>query len=124
MIEKYGRPQVITANELRWSAVDPWQRIVVHRDRVSPLEQAVTYGVPKNKVADVRKFRHGVKVVPDEGIVSARSNSETANYLALNLAADIARGKRTPAQADRFFTRTIRLSEAGKSSPYTERLLH
>jgi len=40
-------------------------------------------------------FGHGIRFNPDNDELSARSGSETLNYLALNLAHEIAAGKRT-----------------------------
>jgi hypothetical protein len=53
----------------------------------------------------------------------ARSHSEALNRLSLNLADDVAAGRRSPQDADRFFLRTVRLRAAGKSSPYLDQLL-
>lgn len=43
--------------------------------------------------------------------------------MALNLANEIVEGKRSVAQAQSFMKRTMMTSMAGKSSPYTEKLL-
>ena len=45
------------------------------------------------------------------------------NFLALNLADEIATGKRSVEEARDFYARVETLSRAGKSSAYTENLL-
>jgi hypothetical protein len=123
MIERYGPPQEISAFEMRWHGPSPWKRIVVQNEPQAPLEDVVTYDFPASKLADLNRFPHGVRVYPLEGALAARSDSEAVNLLSLNLAGNIAAGETTPEDANRFFVRTLRLREAGKSSPYMERLL-
>jgi hypothetical protein len=123
MIEKYGLPQEKSAARLRWTRASPWKTIVVTPDAASPLEQTVAYTVPAEKADALRKFQHGLSLDTKRGTMTARGDSEAVNRLTLNLAHDVASGKMTPAQAERFFTRELRLEQAGKSSPDTERLL-
>jgi len=68
-------------------------------------------------------FPYGSSTYADGPDLAARSNSEELNRLCLNLADDIARGRRTPAEARRFYRRTLSLALSGKSSPYMERLV-
>jgi hypothetical protein len=123
MIERYGPPQEASSFELRWNGPLPWKRIVIQDEPQAPLEQVVEYDVPANKLAALDRFPHGLRVYPAEGALGARSDREDRNLLSLNLAVEIASGKTTPEDANRFFVRTLRLHEAGKSSPYMERLL-
>jgi len=123
IVEKYGPPEVVSKDKMEWGAHWPWKRIVVSNTPLSPLEQAVEYRVPGNKLADLARYPHGLTVNSGAGELSARGDRESLNRLTLNLAHDIVLGKRTPEQASRFFLRTIDLAVAGKSSPYMERLL-
>ncbi len=123
MIEKYGLPQRTSENRLEWENMGPWKRIVVHRDSVFPLEQAVAYAVPSDKLAALEEFHRGVTVDAGTATLAVRGDGEAYNLLTLNLADEIATGKKSPAQAARFFDKTSRLLEAGKSSRYTDRLL-
>jgi hypothetical protein len=108
---------------LQWNGVWPWKNIVVQNLPQPPLQQIVTYRIPADKIGALRKFIHGPLVYPDENELVARDDSEDINRLSLNLADDIAAGRRSPEDAEQFFLRTVRLRAAGKSSPYTERLL-
>ena len=123
MIEKYGPPQAILADRLRWNSQRPWTRISVFDAEASPLEQVVAYDGPAYKLEKSVLFPYGSRAYAFNGELAARSNGEELNRLCLNLADDIARGRRTPEDARRFYLRTIDLAVSGKSSPYMERLL-
>ena len=123
MVERYGPPQETSASELRWNGPPPWKRIVVQDEPQEPLEEVVTYPVTEKTLAALNRFPHGLSVYAAEGALGASSDREYVNLLSLNLADEIATGKITPEEANRYFVRTVRLREAGKSSPYTERLL-
>jgi peptidoglycan-associated lipoprotein len=123
MIEKYGPPQEVSATELHWRHAAPYESIEVRNEPRSPLEQVVGYTVPKSKVAQLKRFGHGLSVSPNRQALVARNDSETLNLLTLNLAHSIATGKMTADEADRRFDKTLRLSLSGKSSPEMERLL-
>jgi hypothetical protein len=123
MISRYGPPQEVSSFELRWHGPSPWKRIVVQNEPEAPLEDVVTYYVPPDKLPALTRFPHGLRVYAAEGALSARSDRESLNLLALNLANDIATGNLTPEEANSFFVRTRLLQESGKSSSYMERLL-
>ena len=109
-------------HRLQWNDMGPWRRIII-QDQQPPLQQIVTYHVSAEKIDALKKFVHGPLVFPDENELVARSDSEEINRLSLNLANDIATGRRSPEQADRFFLRTVALHAAGKSTLYMDRLL-
>ena len=123
MIERYGPPQEISSFELRWDGPLPWKRIVIQNEPQSPLEEVAAYAFPADKAAALDRFPHGLRVYAAEGALGARNRREALNFLSLNLADDIATGRTTPEDANRIFIRTVRLQEAGKSSPYMNRLL-
>ncbi len=108
---------------MSWDDAGPWKKIVVHRDGADCLEETVAYRVPVGKFEEVRLFDDGVAVDLNAGMLSSHSDGEARNYLALNLAGEIAEGKRSVGDAKAFFMRTERLSQAGKSSPYTHGLM-
>ena len=55
--------------------------------------------------------------------MSARCDAEGANFLALNLADEIVRGKRTVSDARKMYLEQIMLMKAMKPAPYTEKLM-
>ena len=132
LMEEYGPPDLIESERLIWYNEGPWDRIAVWdaddhflTGTAGPdnLEQTVIYAVPAGKRKDLATFS-GKLVVPEDGRqLSVRGNSEALNFLMVNLAHDIVRGSRDPADAQRFLGRAYQLSEAGKSSPYMAGLL-
>ncbi len=132
LISKYGPPDAVTNQRLIWNNRDPWSQITVLRDGVSDdfptthlniVENTIHYNVPHEKSGEIAKFNSAVIVNRKTGTLSARSDGEEANILALNLADEIARGKRDVREARVFMRDTLRKSMAGKSSPYMDHLL-
>ncbi len=131
-IEQYGQPDAATDRLLIWTNKEPWQRIIVYRDAVSHsfpmvhqdfLENTVRYRVPEDKVADLLRFDGGLVIDTTRGELSSHCDAEKSNILALNVAHEVATGKRDVADARRFLRDTMMKSMAGKSSPYMEKLM-
>lgn len=129
---KYGAPDETTTEGLVWRHRGPWKRILVRRDAASRefpvshseyLEQTISYAVPPEKFADLAKFDGGLLADRGRGELTARSDREEANVLALNLADEIARGKRSVDDARKFAKLTLSAASAGKESAYTQGLL-
>ena len=127
LIEKYGAPGRIDLNDLVWYKNGPWQKTVVYRQAPRDLmrgkdvlEQSISYAVPDAKVAELKKFDDGLKFDKSSGELSSRSESESLNYLALNLADEIVNDKRNAEDARDFYRKTARLAASGKSSAYFE----
>jgi hypothetical protein len=124
LLDRYGPPNVIAPQAATWYERQPWKRITVHGDSPDKyLENTVGYLAKPAAVAALREFGQDIRLDLVQEEISARSNAEALNYLALNLADDVASGKRSPKQARSFYLRTIKLAASGKSSPYMERLL-
>jgi hypothetical protein len=124
MIEKYGPPDRSGPIGLVWFKRGPWKRIVVHQgDLKAPLEQVVDYDLRPQGLESLRAFGHGIVVDPDNDELSAQSESESKNFLALNLADEVASGGTDLQQAQNAYDRTADLAESGKSSAYTQGLL-
>jgi hypothetical protein len=131
MIDKYGAPDTYSDRMLVWHDNGAWKRTIVYRDEVEHLfpvkhtdflEQTVAYKVPVDKVGDLAKFDGSVIVDRTRGELSARCDKEENNRLALNLADEIARGKRSVTEARDFYTKTVATRMAGKSSDYMDKL--
>jgi hypothetical protein len=131
-LEKYGPPDEIGPDALVWWDNGPWKRTVVYR-RAWPhyegaedkdyLENTVGYRVPGEKLDELSRFDGKLDADARYEEMTSRSESEAMNFLVLNLAYEIVAGRRGLPDARRFAARTARLSAAGKSSPYLERLL-
>ncbi|MFI5361760.1 MAG: hypothetical protein ACHQ49_07300 [Elusimicrobiota bacterium] len=127
MIDKYGEPKQVSGDELVWIKNGPWLKTVVYRkspqsllgmNRKDVLEQSISYNVPADKTADIKSFNSRLKIDAQNGLLSSRSESEGLNFLALNLADEIATNKRNVDEARDFYRRTEKLSESGKNSAY------
>lgn len=124
MLERYGPPQVLGEGTATWRERGPWKRITIHgREHFSFLEQTVSYHVPEEAAPALREFGHGLRFDRLNEEITAKSNAEALNILALNLADEMASARRAAPEASAFYVRTARLSAAGKSSPYLERLM-
>ena len=128
LIQQYGIPDEATPSSLSWREREPWSRVRVERDALDPerptgVLQAVSYEVPLRRWRALGWFGRGVDYDPVAKELVARTGSEATNLLALNLADEIVRGKRTAEEARAFFDETASLAVSGKSSPYMKRLL-
>ena len=110
-------------SRLEWTTIPPWKRIEVFDTAAGFLEHTVSCSIPLQRLPELSSFGWGLNVNARNGEFTARGDSEENNFLCLNLANDIVRGKRTAGEAREFYRDTIRKSMAGKSSIYMERLL-
>lgn len=123
LIERYGPPDVLSPDTATWYERGPWKRITVHGEApLSYLEQVVSYDVPADAAAPLLELDHGLRFDLGNEELSATSNSESLNFLALNLAHEVSSARRDAKEARDLYVRTARLAAAGKSSPYLEKL--
>lgn len=131
LIERYGEPSKFDNKELVWYNNGPWKTTILHREGFTHsatgadrdhLEQVIAYAVPADKVPELRSFDKRIEAKPVAGTLSSRADSESMNYLALNLADEIVTGKRTALGARGFYTKVKLLETSGKSSPYLDGL--
>jgi len=132
LIERYGAPSTIEEKELVWSDNGPWRRTVLSKEGFTQstmgksrdhLEQAISYKVPSGKAAEIKRFDKRIEVNEAANELSSRADSESMNYLALNLADDIVKGQRSVQGARVFYQKVKMLERAGKSSPYLDGLI-
>lgn len=132
MISKYGQPAEANDHSLTWIDNSPWKRTVVYRappgerplvGNGGRLEQSVVYRVPENRISDLGRFDMGIEADKRAGMLTVISDAESENFLALNLADEVIRGRRTPREAQELRRRLERLRDSGKSSPYYRKLL-
>lgn len=124
LLQEYGAPDGVQPARLSWAAQGPWRSIAVSRDAPGArLEESVGYDVPIRKWRALGAFDRGVDYDPVKHELIARSDREATNFLALNLADEVIRGRKTALEARVFYDTTFSLSLAGKSSPYMRRLL-
>jgi hypothetical protein len=132
MIAKYGQPSEAREKSLVWRDNGPWKLTVVYmkdptgrtfKRGLGRLEQSAAYRVPADKLDALARFDKEIEADVESGRLIARSDSESENFLALNLADEVIRGKRAPKEASELRENISKLQRSGKSSPYTDGLL-
>ena len=128
---KYGAPNEVTGTMLVWNNNGPWKKTIIHKEPVQHnfpmahldlLEQFVDYSVPADKYDQLALYDGSVVVARTVGEMSARCDKEEANFLALNLAHDIATGKKNVEEARAYYARSIKEMMQGKMDPYLQKL--
>lgn len=131
MIKKYGEPQEVTKERLVWHNNGPWKRSELINEEIphdfplphkDMLKQVIAYEMPTDKVDDVVAFDGSVIVERTRGELAARCDKEAANFLAVNLANDVATGNRSVAEARKAYGEQIVAMAAGKPAPLTKGL--
>jgi hypothetical protein len=129
VIEKYGAPHEATPSRLTWFNNAPWKRTILYRDVVQHdfpmphpdlLEQVIDYQAPPETYDELAQYDGSVIVERTRGEISARCDKEPMNFLAINLANDVATGERTVEEARQFYAETAMAFMDGKSDPYVE----
>jgi hypothetical protein len=128
LISKYGQPDVVGERVLIWHDKGPFKKIALMRDEqphsfpvqhTDFLTQTVMYRVPSDRVDEVTAYDGSVWFHRTRGELSAQCDVEEMNYLALNLAHDIATGARTVEDARAFYAKTaMEFKQGNRSSPY------
>ena len=128
---KYGPPNEATATMLVWHNNGPWKRTIIYRDEVAHdfpkphtdlLQQFINYEVPAGRHDEIAAYDGSVVVERTNGEISARCDKEEMNFLALNLAHDVATGKRSVEAARQFYAETVMATMKGEMPPYVQRL--
>lgn len=117
LIAKYGPPHEATPQRLVWHNNGPWKRTELVNEEIphlfpkphkDMLFQAINYQVPPDKFDDLAKYDGSVIVERTKGEIAARCDKEEANFLALNLANEIIKGKKGVEEARKFYAETMR----------------
>lgn len=131
MMKKYGQPNEVTEQRLIWHNTGPWKRTELINEEIDHefpmphkdmLYQVVNFEVPADKFDDIAKFDGSVIVERTRGELGARCDKEGANLLAVNLAHDIATGKRSVEEARKIYTEQIIAMANGEPAPLTQKL--
>ena len=117
LVTKYGPPTEVAERQVTWYGNGPWKRTTLYQEEITHnfaiahkdvLEQTVSYRVPPDKVAAITQFNGSVVVNRTRGELSSTSDSEDTNFLALNVADDIATGERDVERAKTYYSQLIR----------------
>jgi hypothetical protein len=125
LIEQYGAPDEVRSDRMVWRGNGPWRRTVV-RDVRPPLiegadlgvvEQTIVLPLAPGQAADVSAIDGRVTFDARTAELTARADREELNFLRLNLADDVADGRRTVEDARREYARNVSLEQSGRSMP-------
>lgn len=132
MMNKYGAPAEMTASMAIWNKTGPWKRTIIYKEAVphafpmqhpDVMEQFIDYRMPPQMFDEIAMYDGSVIVERTKGEMSARCDKEGANFLALNLANEIANGKLNVEQARQKYGQEIKAMKAGRPTAYTKGLM-
>jgi hypothetical protein len=132
MIAKYGLPDGATPDMLVWKNNGPWAKTVLENVMIphnfpSPhhdmLYQCINYRLPESAFDDLARFDGSVIAERTRGTLGARCDDEEANFLAVNLAYDVATGKKTVGQARSFYADAVTANQMGNTTTVQSRYL-
>lgn len=116
IIAKYGMPNEATAMRLVWHNNGPWKMTELVNEEIphafpkqhpDMLKQTISYQVPTGKFDELAEYDGSVIVERTKGEISARCDKEEANFLALNLADEIIRGRKSVEDAREHYSETV-----------------
>lgn len=131
MMRKYGPPHEVTEQRMIWHNTGPWKRTELINEEIDhkfPLPhkdmllQVVDLQVPADKLDDIAEFDGSVIVERTRGELGARCDKEGANFLAVNLAQQIATGKLSAEEAKKIYTEKIIAFTNGESVELMQKL--
>jgi len=132
MMNKYGAPAAISSDMIVWGKTGPWKRTIVYKmeyqhnfpgPHTDVMQQWIDYKAPPAMFDELAEYDGSVVMERTSGEMSARCDKEGANFLALNLANEIATGKRSVADARKMYGAQVMAMKAGRPAPYMEKLL-
>ncbi len=131
-MDKYGEPSGVTPMMIIWENSGPYKRTIAYKEPVQHdfpmphpdvLETFINYEVPEDMVDELAMYDGSVILERTKGEMSARCDQEPLNILALNLAHEIATGKRSVEEARKFYGEQAMAFKNKQSAPYTQRLM-
>jgi hypothetical protein len=131
MKKKYGEPAEKTESMMMWKNSGQWKKTVVYAKEhkhefpmphTDVMEQWIQYKVPAEKFSELAKFDGSVVCNRTNGVMSARCDKEEANFLAINLANDIIKGKKDANSARDFYAKAVKDMINGGKPEYVQKL--
>lgn len=129
LFQKYGRPDLISSEHLVWKNKGPWYLTVVQNDQVvhnwpEPhhdfLYQVIRYPIDPKYYGDIVKFNGSVILDRTLGFLGSMCGDEGMNFLAVNLAHDIATGDLSVGDAQDAYIEAYKQYKAGSAPAYTQ----
>jgi len=133
MIKKYGEPAEVTSMRIIWHNNGPWKYTEImnqetehnfpmpHKDA---MHQAVNYKVDPSKADDILEYDGSIILNRTAGMIGAICDKEPANFLAVNLAHEVATGKKSVDEARKQYAMSIEtMMKEKKMDKYTSGLI-
>lgn len=130
MLQKYGQPDVVSSEHLAWENMGPWLRTVVYSYQVDHdfpaphkdvLEQSIAYNVPPDMMDEITNFDGSIIVWHTRGTMAARCHAERANFIAINVADDVVKRRRSVSEARQQYTDLVQAYMRGDRPVYSAR---
>ncbi len=108
MIKKYGEPAEVTSMRIIWHNNGPWKYTEVMNEEMDhnfpnphkdAMHQAVNYNVDPSKADEILQYDGSIILNRTAGMSGAICDKEPANFLAINLAHEVATGKKSVDEA-------------------------
>jgi hypothetical protein len=133
MIEKYGEPAEVTSMRIIWHDNGPWKYTEIMNKEIDhnfpiphkdAMHQAVNYNVDPSKADEILQFDGSIILNRTAGMIGAICDKEPANFLALNLAHEVATGEKSVDEARKQYAMSIEtLMKEKKMDKYTSGLI-
>ena len=125
-IGEYGVPDEVHSNRLIWNDRGPWRRTIVkdvrpafvEGDELGIIEQSADDALTPAQQANVAALGPQTSFDARDGELTSVADEEAHNFLRLNLADDVARGRMSPEQARDSYKGIVDFEASGKESPY------
>ncbi|MFN3405672.1 MAG: hypothetical protein ACK40G_16355 [Cytophagaceae bacterium] len=129
LIQKYGEPTAVSSEMISWENNGNWKRTIVYKEEVTHnfpmphadfVEQVIDYKAPLEKYDEIAMYDGSVLLDRTKGEMAARCDKEAMNYLAINLAHEVATGKKSVSDARNIYARTAMAFMKGEKPEYTQ----
>jgi hypothetical protein len=130
LIKEYGQPDEFSESRLMWfNTRDGWKRSILSNNPTphsfpdkhnDVLEQFIDYKVPLEMYSTLAEFDGSIVVDRTRGEMSARCGGTSMNFVAINLANDIIKGKYSVDEARAEYTKLYQAYQNGEHPPYTK----
>jgi hypothetical protein len=129
LIAKYGKPDEVTSQRLIWHGKGSWKRTELVNEEVphdfpmphkDMLKQVINYRIDPDDADELLEYDGSVILERTKGEIAARCDKEEANFLAINLANDVATGRRSVEDARRHYAESIMALMKGKPNAYLQ----
>ena len=132
LMDKHGAPSGVTPTMLVWDGPAPFKKTILSSTETPHawpmphtdfLESVIDYKAPWDKFDELAQFDGSVSAVRTLGTLSARCDTVEHNILGLNLANDVAMGKKTPEEARKAFEQAAMAEKKGEKPAILQRLM-